>query len=156
MQVSSDPDLDTVWKLLTTTGSSPSNFGLTVAYVSMILLFMWVSSYASCEYHLTFHVSMILLFMWAPSYASQNRHLHHKQAIAPTIVWGLLTGLASSRRRRSAGALLKCCNWLQWRQSQCEHWSTKMYFLWVAQAWRRFLPPETSPAFSIPLTKVET
>jgi len=55
-KVSSDPDLDTVWQLLTTTGSAPSNFGLTVAY-----------------------------------------------AIAPTIVWGLLTGLASSRKRRSAG-----------------------------------------------------
>ena len=117
---------------------------------------MWVSSYASCEYHLTFHVSIILLFMWAPSYASQNRHLHHKQAIAPTIVWGLLTGLASSRRRRSAGVLLKCWNWLQWRRSQCEQWSTKTYFLWIAQAWKRFLLPETSPAFSIPLTKVET
>jgi len=54
--VSSDPDWDTVWSVLTTTGSAPSNYGLTVAY-----------------------------------------------AIAPTIVWGLLTGLASSRRRRSAG-----------------------------------------------------
>ena len=40
MQVSSDPDLDTVWKVLTTTGSSPSNFGLTVAYVSIILRFV--------------------------------------------------------------------------------------------------------------------
>ena len=72
MKVSSDPDLDTVWKVLTTTGSSPSNFGLTVAYVSIIFSI------------------------------SQN-HPHDEQAIAPTIVWGLLTGLASSRRRRSAG-----------------------------------------------------
>ena len=39
MKVSSDPDLDTVWKVLTTTGSSPANFGLTVAYVSVILIF---------------------------------------------------------------------------------------------------------------------
>ena len=31
--MSSDPDLDTVWQVLTTTGSSPANFGLTVAYV---------------------------------------------------------------------------------------------------------------------------
>ena len=37
MKVSSDPDLDTVWKVLTTTGSSPSNFGLTVAYVRRII-----------------------------------------------------------------------------------------------------------------------
>ena len=72
MKVSSDPDLDTVWKVLTTTGSSPSNFGLTVAYVSVIFSI------------------------------SQN-HPHDEQAIAPTIVWGLLTGLASSRRCRSAG-----------------------------------------------------
>ena len=31
----------------------------------------------------------------------------NEQAIAPTIVWGLLTGLASSRRRRSAGEEVK-------------------------------------------------
>ena len=62
MKVSSDPDLDTVWQLLTTTGSSPSNFGLTVAYVSIILRFVWVSSYFSCEYDLTFHVSTIVRF----------------------------------------------------------------------------------------------
>ena len=31
----------------------------------------------------------------------------NEQAIAPTIVWALLTGLASSRRRRSAGEEVK-------------------------------------------------
>ena len=44
MKVTSDPDLETVWKLLTTTGSSPSNFGLTVAYVSVRLPFPTKSS----------------------------------------------------------------------------------------------------------------
>ena len=37
----------------------------------------------------------------------ESIHMAHydryEQAIAPTIVWVLLTGLASSRRRRSAG-----------------------------------------------------
>ena len=33
--------------------------------------------------------------------------LINEQAIAPTIVWALLTGLASSRRRRSAGEEVK-------------------------------------------------
>ena len=33
--------------------------------------------------------------------------LMNEQALAPTIVWVLLTGLASSRRRRSAGEEVK-------------------------------------------------
>ena len=38
-----------------------------------------------------------------------SRCMSIEQAIAPTIVWGLLTGLASSRRRRSAGEMLRQC-----------------------------------------------
>ena len=59
MKVSSDPDLDTVWKVLTTTGSSPSNFGLTVAYVSVIFS---ISQNHCClrEYHIFYFTKSLL------------------------------------------------------------------------------------------------
>jgi len=56
--VSTDPGLDVVWKVLTTTGSSPENAAITIAY-----------------------------------------------AIAPTLLWGVLTTLAKRRKKRSLGRI---------------------------------------------------
>lgn len=66
--VSTDPGLDVVWKVLTTTGSSPENAAITIAYVS------------------------------APPQPSF-------QAIAPTLLWGVLTTLAKRRKKRSLGRI---------------------------------------------------
>ena len=71
----------------------------------------------------------------------------NEQAIAPTIVWALLTGLASSRRRRSAGEEVK----KKWRDQYSLYYIQerdleyeRQYFKSWAQALRRFRHQMTS------------